>query len=80
MNAVPVPPQPKIYHIAHVDRLPSIVATGGLLSDALVQAQALGGTMVGMSHIKQRRLTELQLTSHPGLFVGACRFISAHGR
>lgn len=72
MNAVPVPPQPKIYHIAHVDRLPSIVATGGLLSDALVQAQALGGTMVGMNHIKQRRLTELQLTSHPGLFVGAC--------
>jgi hypothetical protein len=72
MNAVPVPLQPKIYHIAHVDRLPSIVATGGLLSDALVQAQALGGPMVGMSHIKQRRLTELQLTSHPGLFVGAC--------
>lgn len=70
MNAVP--PQPKIYHIAHVDRLPSIVATGGLLSDAMVQAQALGGTMIGMNHIKQRRLTELQLTSHPGLFVGAC--------
>lgn len=70
MNAVP--PQPKIYHIAHVDRLPSIVAAGGLLSDAMVQAQALGGTMVGMNHIKQRRLTELQLASHPGLFVGAC--------
>ena len=67
-----VPPQPKIYHIAHVDRLPSIVAAGGLLSDALVQAQALGGTMIGMNHIKQRRLTELQLASHPGLFVGAC--------
>ncbi len=61
MNAVP--PQPKIYHIAHVDRLPSIVATGGLLSDAMVQAQALGGTMIGMNHIKQRRLTELQLAS-----------------
>ncbi|QFY76740.1 DUF4433 domain-containing protein [Alcaligenes faecalis] len=72
MNAVLVPPQPKIYHIAHVDRLPSIVAAGGLLSDTLVQAQALGGTMVGMNHIKQRRLTELQLASHPGLFVGAC--------
>ena len=70
MNAVPL--QPKIYHIAHVDRLPSIVATGGLLSDAMVQAQALGGTMIGMNHIKQRRLTELQLASHPGLFVGAC--------
>ena len=70
MNAVP--PQPKIYHIAHVDRLPSIVSAGGLLSDALVQAQTLGGTMIGMNHIKQRRLTELQLASHPGLFVGAC--------
>jgi hypothetical protein len=28
MNAVLVPPQPKIYHIAHVDRLPSFVADG----------------------------------------------------
>lgn len=70
MNAVS--PLPKIYHIVHVDRLPSIVATGGLLSDAMVQAQGLGGTMIGMNHIKQRRLTELQLASHPGLFVGAC--------
>lgn len=72
MNAVPAPTQPKIYHIAHADRLPSIVAAGGVLSDALVQAQALAGTMVGMNHIKQRRLTELQLASHPGLYVGAC--------
>lgn len=72
MNAVVVPTQPKIYHIAHVDRLSSIVAAAGLLSDALVQAQALGGTTIGMNHIKQRRLTELQLASQPGLFVGAC--------
>ena len=50
MNAVP--PQPKIYHIAHVDRLPSIVATGGLLSDAMVQAQALGGTMIPVGDAK----------------------------
>lgn len=70
MNAVPL--QPKIYHITHVDRLPSIVAAGGLLSDAMVQAQALCGTMIGINRIKQRRLMELQLTSHPGLFVGAC--------
>lgn len=70
MNAAS--PLPKIYHIAHVDRLPSIVATGGLLSDAMVQAQGLGGTMIGMNHIKQRRLIELQLASHPGLLVGAC--------
>ena len=72
MSAGSVPPQPKIYHVVHVDRLPSILAAGGLLSDALVQAQALGGSMIGMNHIKQRRLTELQLASHPGLFVGAC--------
>mgnify|MGYP000868698271 FL=1 len=67
-----IPSPIKIYHIVHVDRLPSIVATGGLLSDAMVQAQALVGTMIGMNNIKQRRLTELQLASHPGLFVGAC--------
>lgn len=67
-----VPSNPKIYHIVHVDRLPLIVEKDGLLSDAMAQAQILGGTMIGMSHIKQRRLTELQLTSHTGLFVGQC--------
>jgi len=29
-----VPAQPKIYHIVHVDRLPSIIADGGLWCDA----------------------------------------------
>lgn len=67
-----VPNHPKLYHICHVDRLPSIVASGGLLSDAAVQQNALAGTMIGMGNIKQRRLTELQLASHPGLFVGQC--------
>lgn len=67
-----IPSPIKIYHIVHVDRLPSIVEAGGLLSDARVQAQTLGGTMIGMNNIKQRRLNELQLASHPGLFVGAC--------
>lgn len=66
------PAHPKIYHICHVDRLASIVASGGLLSDAALQQQALPGTVIGMNHIKQRRLTELALTSHPGLHVGAC--------
>lgn len=28
--------------------------------------------MIGMSNVKQRRLSELQLASHPGLFVGQC--------
>ena len=68
---MPVPARPKIYHICHVDRLASIVA-GGLLSDAEVQRQAPPGTVIGMSNIKQRRLTELTLASHPGLYVGQC--------
>ncbi|MBN9203526.1 DUF4433 domain-containing protein [Methylibium petroleiphilum] len=68
---MPVPARPKIYHICHVDRLASIVA-GGLLSDAEVQRLAPPGTIIGMSNIKQRRLTELTLDSHPGLYVGQC--------
>lgn len=66
------PAQPKIHHICHVDRLASIVASGGLLSDAALMQQALPGTVIGMNHIKQRRLQELTLTSHPGLHVGEC--------
>ncbi|ABM30772.1 type II toxin-antitoxin system toxin DNA ADP-ribosyl transferase DarT [Paracidovorax citrulli] len=67
-----VPDRPKLYHICHVDRLPSIIASGGLLSDAAVVQVAAPGTVIGMNHIKQRRMTELQLTSHPGLYVGQC--------
>lgn len=66
------PERPKIYHICHVDRLASIVASGGLLSDAMVQQQATPGTVIGMNNIKQRRLNELTLTSHPDLYVGQC--------
>ncbi|MEO5686206.1 MAG: DUF4433 domain-containing protein [Burkholderiaceae bacterium] len=67
-----IPAHPKLYHICHVDRLPSIVASGGLLSDAGVVQAAAPGTVIGMNNIKQRRLTELELHSHPGLFVGQC--------
>lgn len=67
-----LPERPKIYHICHVDRLASIVASGGLLSDARVQQQATPGTVIGMNNIKQRRLNELTLTSHPDLYVGQC--------
>ncbi len=71
MNSVLVPSQPKIYHIAHVDRLLSIVADGFLWCDAEVIRRAPAGTTIGMSSIKQRRLT-LPLGSHPGLHVGDC--------
>jgi hypothetical protein len=69
---MPAPAQPKIFHICHVDRLASIVASGGLLSDAALARASLPGTVIGMNHIKQRRLTQLQLDSHPGLLVGQC--------
>jgi hypothetical protein len=67
-----VPARPKIYHIAHVDRLPSIVADRCLWCDAEVLRRAPPGTMIGMSNIKQRRLAELRLSSHPDLRVGDC--------
>ena len=62
---------PKIYHIAHVDRLASIVADGFLWCDTELQQRVRPGTIIGMTEIKQRRLTN-SLTSHPGLFVGDC--------
>ena len=67
-----VPAQPKIYHICHVDSLASIVAAGGLLPDAAVGQAAASGSVIGMNHIKQRRLQELRLNSHPALYVGQC--------
>lgn len=69
---MPAPAQPKIYHIVHVDRLPSIVADGGLWCDAEITRRAPPGTMIGMGNIKQRRLTELRLDTHPDLHVGDC--------
>ena len=67
-----VPLRPKIYHIVHVDRLPSIINTDGLWCDSEMVEQPGLGTTIGMNNIKQRRLTELTLTSHPGLYVGEC--------
>lgn len=66
-----VPAHPKIYHIVHVDRLASIVADGHLWCDAEVIKRGSAGTTIGMSSIKQRRLTS-SLASHPGLMVGGC--------
>ena len=41
-------------------------------SDAAILSAQLAGTVIGMNHIKQRRLQELALASHPQLFVGQC--------
>jgi hypothetical protein len=67
-----VPARPKLYHIVHVDRLPSIVADQHLWCDAEIARRAPVGTTIGMGSIKRRRLEELMLTSHPGLHVGDC--------
>lgn len=72
MSVAPVPLHPKIYHIAHVDRLPSIVADGFLWCDSEIVRRAPAGTTIGMSGIKQRRLNELSLSSHHDLHVGDC--------
>jgi len=60
-----------LYHIAHVDRLPSIVADGCLWCDAEILRRNPAGTTIGMGSIKERRLG-LPLASHPGLHVGDC--------
>ena len=62
----------KIYHIVHIDKLQSIINSGGLLSDSEVIRQGLNGTTIGMNSIKQRRLNELTLSTYPDLFVGQC--------
>jgi hypothetical protein len=67
-----VPAQMKIYHIVHVDRLPSIIADGCLWCDAEILRRASPGTSIGMNSIKERRLYKLTLASYPDLHVGDC--------
>ncbi len=63
------PAQPKIYHITHVDNLPAIIAEGSLVSDAAMIARGGPRAAIGMSTIKQRRLS-LSVDCHPGDHVG----------
>lgn len=58
-----------IYHITHVDNLASILAEGGLLSDQEMIDRGGPEVPVGMSTIKQRRLT-LPVRCNPGDMVG----------
>ena len=51
---------------------PRSIADGVLLCDAEVARRKPAGTTIGMNSIKQRRLNELPLTSHPGLRVESC--------
>jgi hypothetical protein len=65
----PVPPHPALYHITHVDNLPSILSVGGLYSDADLIARGGPVASIGMGVIKHRRLS-LPVTCHPGASVG----------
>lgn len=63
------PAHPKIHHIAHVDRLASILGDGRLWSDAGMAQRPDRGTVIGMSDIKARRL-RLSVGCHHGSHVG----------
>src|SRR5215471_2487271 len=65
---MPIPAQPKVYHIVHINNLASIVADGFLWSDSIMGSRQ-SGTIIGMNSIKQRRL-QLPVTCHPGTYVG----------
>ncbi len=51
-----VPVDPAIYHITHVDNLPSILASAGLLSDAARRQGRFTARNIGYLHIKNRRM------------------------
>lgn len=73
-RVLPQPDHPKIYHIVHVDRLPSIIASGGLLPDSVMRnyaQHAPASTNIGLSNIKKQRLTR-PVSCHSNLCVGDC--------
>ena len=53
---IAAPAHPKIYHIVHMDRLAPIIASNGLLCDAVMTNHENIGTTIGLNNIKQRRL------------------------
>ncbi len=66
MNAEPE--KVLIYHITDVDNLPGILAEGGLLSDVAMAQK--NPTVIGYSHIKERRMKEIHVPCCRGRFVG----------
>jgi len=64
------PNHAKIYHITHLRNLPQIVDARRLWSDAKRIEKKLDCDVVGMSHIKRRRLEEIEVDCHPDTHVG----------
>jgi len=77
-----VPANLKIYHITHVRNLPQIVEAGVLWSDAKRNDMGLECDVVGMAHVKRRRLLEIEVTCHAGTHVGGTTYhsTSVHDR
>lgn len=67
-----VPEKPNLYHITHVENLPSIVVDRHLWSHGEIRGRGAEFQNIGMDKIKARRLSERKLSSHPGLSVGQC--------
>ncbi len=63
-----IPYKPKIYHIVHINNLASISQDGYLWSDAIMR-QRQNSAIIGMSNIKDRRLS-LPVSCNQGTFVG----------
>lgn len=63
------PDRPQLYHITHIDNLPSILQDGGLRSDAAMLARGGPAAAIGMGSIKSRRL-RLPVKCFPGDRVG----------
>jgi hypothetical protein len=55
MTSAKPPADPRVFHITHVENLPSIVRSGMLLSHAAVIAGGVATTTIGYGHIKARR-------------------------
>jgi hypothetical protein len=64
------PSRTHIYHITDVSNLPAILSSGYIFSDAQLQHAQGVPTVIGMPHIKARRLTELTIPCCGDRFVG----------
>jgi hypothetical protein len=59
-----------IFHITHVDNLPSIIKDGYLWSDRRLVDTHGERVVIGLNNIKKRRLNELPVHCHPETQVG----------
>jgi ssDNA thymidine ADP-ribosyltransferase, DarT len=64
------PLAPSIFHITHVDNLPTILADGCVWCDAMMVQKGRLAQTIGMNPVKQRRLHVVHVDCHPGTKVG----------